>query len=70
MKTKQEMDDETMMIDALRQDVCPDCGETEGFVDGPRGGAGRNIFCKHCRAGFNVAWPRHILFAHRIGKQQ
>jgi hypothetical protein len=53
-------------LEALRRDQCPDCGWL-GFRGGPRGGAGQNIFCLHCSAGFNVAFPRHIIFVQRIG---
>jgi hypothetical protein len=54
------------VLEALRRDTCPDCGAV-GFRDGPRGGAGLNIFCRHCGAGFNVALPRQIMFVQRIG---
>lgn len=51
----------------LRDDVCPDCGH-HGLRPGPRGGAGQNIFCDQCHAGFNVAYPRYIVMAERIRK--
>ena len=43
----------------IRANQCPVC-KNFGFIPGPRGGAGQNIFCCNpgCRAGFNVA-PRH-----------
>jgi len=56
------------VIDALRRDTCPDCGNL-GFDGGPRGGSGQNIFCSDCGSGFNVATPRYIIFAQRIGKR-
>jgi hypothetical protein len=57
-------------IDALRRDQCPDCKSLAGLDPGPRGGAGQNIFCRSCGSGFNVAWPRHIMFAERIEKRK
>jgi hypothetical protein len=53
------------IIMALQRDQCPDCKRL-GFVGGPRGGAGQNIFCANCGAGFNVALPRSIVMAERI----
>jgi hypothetical protein len=55
-------------VDSLRQDICPDCNSRAGLHPGPRGGAGQNIFCIGCGMGFNVARPRFIMFAERIGK--
>jgi hypothetical protein len=57
-------------IDMLRIDQCPDCKSMAGLVGGPRGGAGRNIFCDECGAGFNVAQPRFIMFAERISARR
>jgi hypothetical protein len=54
-------------IEALRRSTCPDC--FADLRDGPRGGAGQNLFCTACGEGFNVSFPRFILFAHRIGKK-
>ena len=56
------------LVAAIREDRCPDCGHL-GFDDGPRGGAGINLFCRHCNSGFNVATPRYVMFAQRIGKR-
>lgn len=56
-------------IAALVRDQCPDCNSMDGFDSGPRGGAGQNIFCRECGSGFNVAQPRQIVFAQRIGKK-
>lgn len=56
------------LITCLRNDQCPDCDQY-GLDGGPRGGAGQNIFCKNCGSGFNVALPRMILMAERIGKR-
>lgn len=58
-------DSGSAVVDALRRNVCPDCGNL-GLDAGPRGGAGQNIFCPNCGAGFNVAWPRYIVMAQRI----
>jgi hypothetical protein len=57
-------------MDCLRRDQCPDCKDSSGFDDGPRGGAGRNIFCRACGQGFNVAYPRSIAMAHRIHRRE
>jgi hypothetical protein len=54
------------ILEALRADRCPDC-DNVGLEGGPRGGAGQNIFCRQCGAGFSVARPRFIFFAQRIG---
>jgi hypothetical protein len=52
---------------AINNNQCPDC-RNYGFVPGPRGGAGRNIFCANpgCRAGFNVAPLDHVMLVERI----
>lgn len=56
-------------LELLRRDTCPACDSTLGFDDGPRGGAGRNIFCRFCGEGYNVAMPRMIMMAQKIGKR-
>jgi hypothetical protein len=62
--------DHDRIIASLQRDQCPDCNEL-GFVDGPRGGAGINIFCAHCGNGFNVALPRAVFMVQRIpGRKQ
>ena len=53
----------------IRHNQCPAC-KNFGFIPGPRGGAGQNIYCAnpHCRAAFMVA-PRHnIVMAERVGE--
>lgn len=53
----------------IRSNQCPACGNW-GFIPGPRGGAGQNIYCAnpHCRTAFMVA-PRHdIQMAERVGE--
>jgi predicted RNA-binding Zn-ribbon protein involved in translation (DUF1610 family) len=64
----------TMLADdqvrvALTNNRCPDCGNY-GLTPGPRGGAGRNLFCANpgCRAGFNVAPLDEPAFIQRIDK--
>jgi hypothetical protein len=58
-------------LDTLNQDQCPDCG-IFGMELGPRGGLSRNVFCKGCGSGFNVApWrfdqpPHDFVFVERI----
>lgn len=50
----------------LAANQCPACGNF-GFIGGPRGGAGQNLYCANpnCRAIFTVA-PRHnIVMAER-----
>jgi hypothetical protein len=54
------------VLNALRTDTCPDC-RSLGLRAGPRGGAGQNIFCDACGSGFNIAYPRFIIMAQRIG---
>jgi len=56
-------------VGSLRRGQCPAC-KNWGFIPGPRGGAGQNIYCCNpvCRAGFMVA-PRHnIHLAQRVGE--
>jgi ribosomal protein S27AE len=55
-------------IEALTRDTCPDCGHL-GLDGGPRGGAGQNVFCGKCGSGFNIALPRFVMMAQRIGKR-
>jgi hypothetical protein len=50
---------------AIDEGRCPDCGATDGFLRGPRGGMSVNIFCASCRAGFNYT----VFGAHRIEAQ-
>jgi hypothetical protein len=57
------------IIYALQRDQCPDCDHF-GMRGGPRGGAGQNIFCNHCGAGFNVALPRNVMFVQRIARSR
>ena len=65
------MSDQKFFLAKLNEGECPDCGAAEIEL-GPRGGFSRNIFCKGCGAGFNVApWrydqpPHNFLFAERI----
>lgn len=46
---------------------CPSC-LNYGFIEGPRGGASRNIYCfdPECRAAFNVGPV--LMIAQRIGR--
>jgi hypothetical protein len=48
------------MIDALKEDRCPDCG---GFIfrPGPQGGISQNIECVGCGNRFNVTRYYHTL---------
>ena len=55
-----------VLIAHLRMDRCPDC-QKYGLQGGPRGGAAQNLKCLSCGARFNVAPPRYICFAERIG---
>ncbi|MCP1761916.1 hypothetical protein [Bradyrhizobium japonicum] len=57
------------IIGALRADRCPDCDASD-MIGGPRGGASQNLFCGRCGSGFNVAQPRYIMLAQRIGRRQ
>ncbi len=48
---------------------CPDCG-AHGLDLGPRIGMSRNIFCKACDQGFNVAPdPPGVFFVQRLGRR-
>jgi len=56
-------------VATLKANQCPVC-KNWGFIPGPRGGAGQNIYCANprCRAAFMVA-PRHnIVIAERVGE--
>lgn len=57
-------------IEMLRRDVCPDCLSSDGFTSGPRGGASQDIFCTACGEGFNICFPRMIIWGQRIGKRR
>lgn len=55
-------------VSSIRNNKCPACGNF-GFIAGPRGGAGQNIYCANpaCRVAFMVA-PRHnIAMAESVG---
>ncbi len=55
-------------IELLRNNRCPKC-RNWGFIPGPRGGAGQNIFCSNpeCKAAYAIA-PRHdIQIAQEVG---
>ncbi|UQD96081.1 hypothetical protein [Bradyrhizobium japonicum] len=54
------------MITHLRMDRCPDC-QKHSLQPGPRGGSAQNLTCTSCGARWNVAPPRYIMFAQRIG---
>ena len=56
-------------IAMLRRDLCADCG-MQALKPGPRGGAGQNLLCERCGAGFNVAFPRYVIWAQRIRKER
>jgi hypothetical protein len=56
-------------LETIRRNQCPAC-KNWGFIPGPRGGAGQNLYCANpeCRAAFMVA-PRHnIALAEVVGK--
>jgi hypothetical protein len=61
--------DDARLLNAINNNRCPDCGNY-GFAMGPRGGAGRNIFCANpaCRAGFMIAPLDEVLIVQRIDK--
>lgn len=60
--------EEGRLYRAISRSVCPDCGDTRGFYQGPSGGLSTNIFCmnRECRSGFNVTPV--IGTAERIGR--
>jgi|SRR5215831_15855195 len=56
--------------EALMRNQCPDCGN-HGFINGPVGGAARNMFCANpkCRSAFNLTrWQGDAVMVERIGK--
>lgn len=55
-------------IKLLASNQCPAC-KNFGFIGGPRGGAGQNIYCANpqCRAAFMVAPRKAIMLAQRVG---
>ena len=65
MNHRNELSD--VEIEQVRHDICPDCKSPAGLVPGPRGGIGQNVFCSACHAGFNVAYPRMVIWGQRIG---
>jgi len=56
---------------AIINNRCPDCGNY-GFIGGPRGGAGQNIFCANpeCMAAFMVAPRKAPMIVQRVGKAE
>jgi len=58
-------------LEAIQANRCPDCGN-HGFIGGPRGGAGQNIYCANpqCRAAFMVAPRGRVMLVQRVGKAQ
>ena len=57
------------IVALIKSNRCPDCGNY-GFIGGPRGGAGQNIYCcnPECRAAFMVAPRKSILMVQSVGK--
>jgi hypothetical protein len=65
----QDHPDRMRIVTALNAGQCPDC-DAYGFDLKPRVGISRNIFCKACDQGFNVAPdPPKVYFAQRIGRR-
>jgi hypothetical protein len=61
--------DHMRIVIALNVEQCPDC-DAYGFGHKPRIGISRNIFCKTCDQGFNVAPdPPRVFFVQRIGRR-
>lgn len=54
------------MVAHLRMDRCPDC-LCYGLQPGFRTSSAQILACRGCGARFNVAPPRYVMFAHRIG---
>jgi hypothetical protein len=55
-------------VATVKANQCPVC-KNWGFIPGPRGGAGQNIYCANpkCRAAFMVAPRQNIMLAERVG---
>jgi hypothetical protein len=65
----QDHPDHMRIVIALNAGKCPDC-DAYGFDLKPRVGISRNIFCKACDQGFNVAPdPPGVFFVQRIGRR-
>jgi hypothetical protein len=65
----QDHPDRMRIVMALNAGQCPDCN-AYGFDLKPRVGISRNIFCKVCGQGFNVAPdPPKAHFVQRIGRR-
>ena len=57
------------IVIALNAGQCPDC-DARGFDHKPRISISRNIFCKACDQGFDVAPdPPGVFFVQRIGRR-
>ena len=57
------------IVIALNTRKCPDC-DAHGFDHKPRVGISRNVFCKACDQGVNVApHPPKVHFVQRIGRR-
>jgi len=65
----QDHPDRMRIVIALNAEQCPDC-HAHGFDYKPRVGISRNVFCKACDQGFNVAPdPPKVFFVQRIGRR-
>ena len=65
----QDHPDYMRIVIALNAGQCPDC-DAFGLDLKPRVGMSRNIFCKACDQGFNVAPdPPKAYFVQRIGRR-
>ena len=61
--------DRMRIVNSLNVEQCPDC-HAYGFDYKPRVGISRNIFCKACDQGFNVAPdPPKVFFVQRIDRR-
>ena len=65
----QDHPDRMRIVIALNAEQCPDC-DAHGFDYKPRVGISRNVFCKACDQGFNIAPdPPKVFFVQRIGRR-
>jgi hypothetical protein len=59
-------EEEHVLLAALNNNLCPDCGGFGTMLLGPRGGASTNVKCEACGSEFNVCLP---WFAERISRR-
>lgn len=51
-------------LETIRRGACPDCGDSDRWLEGPHGGECTNWMCGNCGSRFNIG----PLFVQRISE--